>query len=255
MFTYNNATRHLSDSKFKEFNKKFNNKIANDIWYDDTHGFYGCPCCCDDFDDDHLSDEHYEAVYEYMKKRNHLFYENISSLKNVFTDEFLDDVKKNKSAEVDGLTVYIKIKAKDLIEGYNSEFFAQFFDEGNKYNLELYTMINYKDFDLTKIRTIDIAVMNPFDDNEDDLYGLHRNSMYKFNVYYEKHTNIMFSTISFFYRNMQRREIPEWCETMEETIMYMYLDAPKYKKLKEIFDIKEVIKDVSIFDVLKMYMV
>lgn len=255
MFIYSNATRHLSDSKFKEFNVKFNNKIANDIWYDDNHGFYGCHCCCDPFNDDHLSDEYYEWEYEYMKKRNHLFYENISSLKSVFTIDFLDNVKNNKSAEIDALTVYIKVKATDLIEGYNSEFFSKFFDEGNKYNLKMYAMIKYKDFDLTKISSIDIAVMNPFEEDEGDLFGMGSKSMYKFNVYYEKHMNIMFSTISFFYKNMQRRVIPEWCDSMEETIMYMYLDEPKYKKLKEVFDIKEVIKDVSVFDVLKMYMV
>jgi hypothetical protein len=252
MVTYSNAVRHLSNSKCKEFNKKFTNKIALEIWGDDSccDSF----CCCYD-DDDYLSDEQYEWSYEYMEKRSHLFYENISSLKTVFTTDFLDDVKARQSAEIDALTVYLKVKAKDLIEGYNSEFFAEFFDEGNKYNLELYAMVNYKDFDLTKIRSIDIAVMNPFNHEEGDSYGMGRNSMYKFNVYYEKHTNIMFSTIAFFYKNMQRREIPEWCETMEETIMYMYLDAPQYKKLKEIFDIKEVIKDISMFDVLKMYMV
>lgn len=248
-----NAVRHLGNSKFKEFNKKFTNNIAHEIWYDDMDCY---PCCCCYDDDDDYNDDQYEWQYEYMEKRSHLFYENIYNLKTIFTREFLDGVKRDQSAEVDALCVYVKIKEKDLIDGYNSEFFAQFFDEGNKYNFELYATISYKDFDLTKISSVNISVMNPFTDVDGhDLGGMGRNSMYNFNVYYEKHTNIMFSTISFFYRNMQRREIPEWCETMEDTIMYMYLDDPKYKKLKEIFDIKEVIKDLSVFNVLKMYMV
>lgn len=253
MYKYCNAVRHLSNSSVKELNKKFTNNIAHEIWHDDGMTCYG-PCCCDMYDDDHLSDEYYEWEYEYMEKRTHLFYENIFKLKDVFTHDFLEKVKAERSAEIDSLNVYLKINATDLFDGYNSKFFSDFFDEGNKYNLDLYCTINYRDFDLTRIRNVGISIMDPFEAIETKGYKNHYRSMYQFNINYEKHMQIDFSKISFFNKRRERSNIPDWCETTEEALMYMYLDKPQYKKLKEIFDIKEVIKDLNVFELAKMYM-
>jgi hypothetical protein len=252
MFTYCNAVRRLTNSSYKEFNKNFTNNIAKDIWYEDSNECFG-PCCCDMYDDDHLSDEYYEWEHEYMKNRNHLFYENIFKLKDIFTIDFLEKIKIEKNAEIDSLNVYLKVTSSDLLGGYTSKFFANFFDEGNKYNLELYATVYYKDFDLTKIRSVEISVMDPFSNMPDEI-NRSTHPMYRFNINYEKHTHIDFSKISFYYKKVNHKNIPDWCESMEEKGMYMFLDNPTYKKLKDVFDIKEVIKDLSVFEILKMYM-
>lgn len=255
----------LCNSKLKEFNKTFTRKDGFDIFEEDNHSSW-CSCC--EYDDyDYYADDYYENEFEYAMSRTHLFFENIKKLEKFFKSEFLEKLKLNKNVEFDTSEVFFEVKFSDLIDGYNTSYLYDFFDEDNKYGLEITAKIQYKDYDFTQIRSVNISIKNPFIINGENKY---RNN-YNFNIYYNKHLIIREHSLDFILRRMIKKlkiekhkfwqsrnyieeAIPEWCETNEECLMYYLLEETDLNKnVFNDFSVRDIIKNKEDYDVFLMF--
>jgi len=247
MYSQNSAIRKLGKFRNNERTKKFTsvqaNRILNDDWED-------CDCCnCYiEHDHDYPDDNIYEWDDQYLQSRQYMFYKNIRSLKTIFTDQFLLNLKDKKSATIDRLKVNVEISFMDLIDKNDNDFFHQTFDENNKYGMRIYASINYADYDLSKIKFIDIHIEPSFKMAEVDIHQHY----FKFNIYFMQSIGLN-NNKKKIYRKINGLNMPEWCQTSEEKFMYYFLSNRKYNKALKVFDIKDVIKDLGIFQVFKMY--
>ncbi len=267
---YKSFVKALSKTSEKEFNKKFTTKDGHDIFHKDNQYWGMCPCC-DDYDDhDYYSDDYYNYEYDYIMSRTHMFFDNIYKLEKFFEPEFVKNLKESKKVEFDSLEVFFDINLKDMLDGYNSKYLMNFFDEENKYDLKITANIKYKDYDFLNPHSVSICVKNPFVNKS--FYNAP--NIYKFNIYYGKHLMLREHSLDFILRRIYRKTVlmtnssgrivnitneneyfPEWCETNEEKLMYYLItESQSSKNTLDNFNIKEIIKSKEEFEVFKMYM-
>lgn len=236
----------------RELSLKFTKKDANILFDEDSYSYCGCGCC--DMYDDDLDDSHYEYSYEYLKERMHMFYENIGSLRSVFTSEFISRVKEQKLGRLDVMKVYLEITHNDLIDGYNSVFLENIFDENNKYQFKLEASIVFADFDFTKMTSLNIHIDPNFDSPLSlDAYSYY-DPRYSFNLYYMRNFNMDSKKITHIYKRISNIETPEWCVSNEEKVLYLMLSDSRFKKTLELMDIKDIIKYTECLEVFRMYL-
>lgn len=262
-FMYKSFKKSLCNSSLKELDKKFYKKYGFEIYHQDV---YGCGCDCYDYDDDHFSDDWYNNEFDYVMSRTNLFYENIQVLSKFFKPEFIEKLKNRKDIEFDVVEAFFDIEIDDLIEGYNSTYLNNFFDEKNKYGLKIKANIRYKDYDFMQVSVVNICIKNPF--QESSRYK----DYYNFNIFQGKHTYLREHSLDFILRRMIKKNTyrrkkqylswiteeepcPIWCETNEECLMYYLLtESGLDEKLFETFDVKELVKEKESMEVFRMYL-